>query len=104
NIGFNRKLLKYKLSFDSFNVTSHFILFFPKSLKQFGNIIFEIANGAECLNIVVSTLLALMDGLDTLTDVFVIRATNRIEAIDPALRRPGRFDCELYFPLPELNA
>ncbi|KAJ9599946.1 hypothetical protein L9F63_009774 [Diploptera punctata] len=53
---------------------------------------------------VVSTLLALMDGLDTLTDVFVIGATNRIEAIDPALRRPGRFDCELYFPLPELNA
>ncbi|KAJ9597094.1 hypothetical protein L9F63_027015 [Diploptera punctata] len=53
---------------------------------------------------VVSTLLALMDGLDTLTDVFVIGATNRIEVIDPALRRPGRFDRELYFPLPEFNA
>jgi SpoVK/Ycf46/Vps4 family AAA+-type ATPase len=32
--------------------------------------------------------------------VIVIGATNRPDAIDPALRRPGRFDRELYFPLP----
>ncbi|KAG0360308.1 ATPase AAA domain-containing protein 2B [Podila minutissima] len=44
---------------------------------------------------IVSTMLALMDG-----QVIVIGATNRIDAIDPALRRPGRFDREFYFPLP----
>ena len=49
---------------------------------------------------IVSTLLALMDGLDSRGEVIVIGATNRIEAIDPALRRPGRFDREFYFPLP----
>ncbi|XP_071442897.1 ATPase family AAA domain-containing protein 2-like [Hetaerina americana] len=49
---------------------------------------------------IVSTLLALMDGLDNRGEVVVIGATNRIDAIDPALRRPGRFDRELYFPLP----
>ncbi|KAJ3200999.1 hypothetical protein HDU82_008450, partial [Entophlyctis luteolus] len=51
---------------------------------------------------IVSTLLALMDGLDTreIGQVVVIGATNRIDAIDPALRRPGRFDREFYFPLP----
>lgn len=41
-----------------------------------------------------------MDGLDNMPGVIVIGATNRIDAIDPALRRPGRFDRELYFPLP----
>ncbi|XP_074108442.1 ATPase family AAA domain-containing protein 2-like [Cotesia typhae] len=49
---------------------------------------------------VVSTLLALMDGLDNNSEIIVVGATNRLEAIDPALRRPGRFDRELYFPLP----
>ena len=49
---------------------------------------------------IVSTLLALMDGLDNRGEIIVIGATNRIDAIDPALRRPGRFDRELYFPLP----
>ncbi|GAB1860605.1 ATPase family AAA domain-containing protein 2 [Camponotus japonicus] len=53
---------------------------------------------------VVSTLLALMDGLDNNSEIIVIGATNRIDAIDPALRRPGRFDKELYFPLPCYNA
>jgi SpoVK/Ycf46/Vps4 family AAA+-type ATPase len=50
---------------------------------------------------VVSTLLALMDGLDNRGQVIVIGATNRVDAIDPALRRPGRFDREFYFPLPD---
>ncbi|XP_076547765.1 ATPase family AAA domain-containing protein 2-like isoform X1 [Osmia lignaria lignaria] len=53
---------------------------------------------------IVSTLLALMDGLDNNSEIIVIGATNRIDAIDPALRRPGRFDRELYFPLPCYNA
>ena len=49
---------------------------------------------------IVSTLLALMDGLDNRGEIVVIGATNRIDAIDPAFRRPGRFDRELFFPLP----
>ncbi|KAG8278381.1 ATPase AAA domain-containing protein 2 [Homalodisca vitripennis] len=49
---------------------------------------------------IVSTLLALMDGLDDRGEIIVIGATNRVDAIDPALRRPGRFDRELLFPLP----
>ncbi|KAL4580370.1 hypothetical protein LXL04_016561 [Taraxacum kok-saghyz] len=51
-------------------------------------------------NSVVSTLLALLDGLKSRGSVVVIGATNRPDAIDPALRRPGRFDREIYFPLP----
>ena len=49
---------------------------------------------------IVSTLLALMDGLDNRGEVVVIGATNRPDAIDPALRRPGRFDREFAFTLP----
>lgn len=51
-------------------------------------------------NSVVSTLLALMDGLKSRGSVVVIGATNRPDSVDPALRRPGRFDREIYFPLP----
>lgn len=53
---------------------------------------------------IVSTLLALMDGLDSRGEVVVIGATNRIDSIDPALRRPGRFDRELLFSLPSAEA
>lgn len=52
---------------------------------------------------IVSTLLALMDGLDSRGEIVVIGATNRIDAIDPALRRPGRFDREFLFPLPSVE-
>jgi len=52
----------------------------------------------------VSTLLALMDGMDGRGQVIVIGATNRPDAVDPALRRPGRFDREFYFPLPNRDA
>ena len=55
-------------------------------------------------NSLVSTLLALMDGLDARGQVVVIGATNRVDALDPALRRPGRFDRELAFPLPDATA
>jgi len=53
---------------------------------------------------IVSTLLALMDGLDGRGQIIVIGATNRVDAIDPALRRPGRFDRELCFTLPSRAA
>ncbi|XP_014667126.1 PREDICTED: ATPase family AAA domain-containing protein 2-like isoform X1 [Priapulus caudatus] len=53
---------------------------------------------------IVSTLLALMDGLDGRGEIVIIGATNRIDSIDPALRRPGRFDREFLFPLPSEEA
>lgn len=53
---------------------------------------------------IVSTMLALMDGMDNRGQVIVIGATNRPDAVDPALRRPGRFDREFYFPLPDEKA
>lgn len=55
-------------------------------------------------NSIVSTLLALMDGLDSRGQVVLIGATNRVDAIDGALRRPGRFDREFNFPLPGCEA
>ena len=45
-----------------------------------------------------------MDGLDSRGQIIVIGATNRPDAIDPALRRPGRFDRELCFNLPSKKA
>ncbi|HJX04316.1 MAG TPA: CDC48 family AAA ATPase [Thermoplasmata archaeon] len=49
---------------------------------------------------VVAQLLTLMDGLTARGNVIVIAATNREEAIDPALRRPGRFDREIEIGVP----
>ncbi|NXW68155.1 ATAD2 protein, partial [Hirundo rustica] len=53
---------------------------------------------------VVGTLLALMDGLASRGEVVVIGATNRLDSIDPALRRPGRFEREFRFSLPNKEA
>ncbi|MCL4519633.1 MAG: CDC48 family AAA ATPase, partial [Thaumarchaeota archaeon] len=53
---------------------------------------------------VVGQLLALMDGVLDRGDVVVIGATNRPESIDPALRRPGRFDRELQIGVPNAQA
>ena len=52
---------------------------------------------------VVEQLLTLMDGMSARGNVIVIAATNRIEAIDPALRRPGRFDREIEIGIPTLE-
>jgi len=53
---------------------------------------------------VVSQLLSLMDGLESRGKVIVIAATNRPNAIDPALRRPGRFDREIEIRVPDKKA
>ncbi|KAM6444312.1 ATPase family AAA domain-containing protein 2-like [Rhynochetos jubatus] len=53
---------------------------------------------------IVTTLLTLMDGLNSRGEVVVIGATNRLDSIDPALRRPGRFDREFLFSLPNREA
>ncbi len=50
---------------------------------------------------VVAQLLTLMDGLRKREHVIVIGATNRVDAIDPALRRPGRFDREIEIGIPD---
>jgi transitional endoplasmic reticulum ATPase len=52
---------------------------------------------------VVAQLLALMDGLTQRQNVIVIAATNIPNALDPALRRPGRFDREIAIPIPDRN-
>ncbi|MGA9841688.1 MAG: CDC48 family AAA ATPase [Nitrososphaeraceae archaeon] len=52
---------------------------------------------------VVAQLLSLMDGMSSRGKVVVIGATNRINAIDPALRRPGRFDREIELGVPDRN-
>ncbi|MDP4039415.1 MAG: CDC48 family AAA ATPase [Candidatus Pacearchaeota archaeon] len=50
---------------------------------------------------VVSQLLTMMDGLNSRGRVVVIGATNRVNSIDPALRRPGRFDREMEISIPD---
>ncbi|CAH9096608.1 unnamed protein product [Cuscuta epithymum] len=51
-----------------------------------------------------STLLTEMDGLEQMKGILVLAATNRPQAIDAALMRPGRFDLVLYVPPPDLEA
>lgn len=52
---------------------------------------------------VVAQLLSLMDGFTSDDNVIVIAATNRPQDIDSALRRPGRFDWEIHFPMPDVE-
>jgi transitional endoplasmic reticulum ATPase len=52
----------------------------------------------------ISQLLTELDGLEMLTNVIVIAATNRPDIIDPALLRPGRFDRLLYVPPPDRDS
>ncbi len=57
-------------------------------------------SGSHADTRLVTQLLSLMDGLAKVDGVVIIATTNRIEALDPALRRPGRFDYELYIGPP----
>jgi cell division protease FtsH len=50
-----------------------------------------------------NAILVEMDGFDTNDQVIVIAATNRVDVLDPALRRPGRFDREVSINLPDIN-
>jgi transitional endoplasmic reticulum ATPase len=52
---------------------------------------------------VVAQLLTLLDGLEPRQNVVVIGATNRVDAIDEALRRPGRFDREIVIGVPDIQ-
>jgi transitional endoplasmic reticulum ATPase len=57
--------------------------------------------GGDVERRVVAQMLSLMDGLESRGDVVVIGATNRLDAIDPALRRGGRFDREIEIGVPD---
>jgi transitional endoplasmic reticulum ATPase len=59
--------------------------------------------GGEVERRVVAQLLALMDGLQERGRVILIGATNRVNSIDPALRRPGRFDREIEISVPDAD-
>ncbi|MBN2150932.1 MAG: CDC48 family AAA ATPase [Candidatus Lokiarchaeota archaeon] len=59
--------------------------------------------GGEVERRVVAQLLALMDGLQDRGKVILIGATNRVNSIDPALRRPGRFDREIEIQVPDAD-
>lgn len=50
---------------------------------------------------IVAQLLAVMDGMERRSRVIVIAATNRVNSLDPALRRPGRFDREIEVKIPD---
>ena len=83
---------------------------FERAAKQDRSIIFfdEIDSVAgqrsgdahEASKRVVAQLLTLMDGFDENENIVVIAATNRPQDVDSALRRPGRFDWEIVFPMP----
>ena len=60
----------------------------------------ERDDGGDVENRVVGQLLSLMDGLDARGDVLVVGATNRVDTLDPALRRGGRFDREVEIGVP----
>ncbi|WP_380676362.1 AAA family ATPase [Salinigranum sp. GCM10025319] len=57
-------------------------------------------DGSDAENRIVGQLLSLMDGLDARGEVIVIGATNRVDTLDPALRRGGRFDREIEIGVP----
>ncbi|MFB6284739.1 MAG: CDC48 family AAA ATPase [Halobacteria archaeon] len=52
---------------------------------------------------VVAQLLTMMDGLEERGQVIVVAATNRVDSVDPALRRPGRFDREIEIGVPDVE-
>lgn len=60
-------------------------------------------DSSEALVSIVATLLTQMDGINSSDKVLVIGATNRLNSVDPALRRPGRFDLEFEIPLPNID-
>lgn len=61
------------------------------------------SGGAKEIQRTMLELLNQLDGFDNRGDVKVIMATNRIEALDPALIRPGRIDRKIEFPLPDVK-
>jgi len=69
-------------------------------LDELDSIAGERDSGADMENRVVAQLLTLLDGLESDEQVVVIGATNRVDTIDPAIRRGGRFDREIEIGVP----
>jgi proteasome regulatory subunit len=61
-------------------------------------------SGEREIHRTLAQLLAELDGFDPLDNVKVIATTNRIDVLDPAILRPGRFDRAIYIPLPDKRA
>ncbi len=61
----------------------------------------SVETGTKVTENVLNQLLAEMDGIETLSNVIVIGATNRPDILDPAIVRPGRFDRIVYVPIPQ---
>ncbi len=83
--------------FERAAVQSRSIVFFDEIDSVAGQ---RSGDAHEASKRVVAQLLTLMDGFDDNKNIVVIAATNRPQDIDKALRRPGRFDWEIEFPLP----
>lgn len=60
--------------------------------------------GSDITDSIVNQLLAELDGMEPLGDVIVIAATNRVDMLDPAVRRPGRFSVEIEVSTPDEQA
>jgi len=60
-----------------------------------------IDSGARAAERVVNQLLAEMDGIEPLSGIIIVGATNRLDLLDPAILRPGRFGVHLFVPLPD---
>jgi cell division protease FtsH len=63
----------------------------------------EIPGGGQETSQTLNAILVEMDGFETNEQVIVVGATNRPDVLDPALRRPGRFDREVTVHLPDIN-
>jgi transitional endoplasmic reticulum ATPase len=60
-------------------------------------------SGAGVSENVVAQMLTEIDGIESLKDVVIVGATNRLDLVDPALLRPGRFDRQIYIGNPDLS-
>lgn len=77
------------------------IIFFDEIDSLAGKRGLGYGGGSKVTENVLNQLLAEMDGIEDLTNVIVIGATNRPDMLDPALMRPGRFDRIVYVKVPE---
>ncbi|MXW60191.1 MAG: 26S protease regulatory subunit [Acidimicrobiaceae bacterium] len=82
--------------FDAASKEDRAIIFFD----EIDSVAAQRDDAHEASRRVVAQLLTLMDGFDSTSNVVVIAATNRPQDLDVALRRPGRLDWEINFPLP----
>ncbi|RYJ13557.1 AAA family ATPase [Halogeometricum borinquense] len=87
---------KLREKFEEARTNAPAIIFFD----EIDSIATKRDDGGDVENRVVGQLLSLMDGLDARGDVIVIGATNRVDSLDPALRRGGRFDREIEIGVP----